>query len=200
MRRTWAWMLVSLVAVLAVGCGAIGHSAGSGQVAKGSGRDRAHPLVFQNLTGAMNQGQDPRWDPRPASSGLYGAVTVWTASGRQEVLTADRQPLLFAAYWCPHCQRTLQLLTSIRHRLRRMPVIVNVGYPAGTSLQTAVRIAREEDAALHLAPFEEVFILTPSAGDRYAPLGYPTLVFRQGNALWSLYGEHRAEIWIRALS
>ncbi|WP_041695143.1 TlpA family protein disulfide reductase [Alicyclobacillus acidocaldarius] len=200
MRRTWTLMLAGWIAMLTVGCGVIGQSQASGEVAKTSGRDRPHPLVFQNLTGAMNQGQDPRWDPRPASVGLYGAVPVWTASGRQEVLTPERQPLLFAAYWCPHCQRTLQLLTAIRHRLKHMPVIVNVGYPAGTSLQTAIRIAREEDAALHLAPFEQVFILTPSAGDRYAPLGYPTLVFRQGSALWSLYGEHRAEIWEKALS
>ncbi|WP_206885211.1 TlpA family protein disulfide reductase [Alicyclobacillus mali (ex Roth et al. 2021)] len=200
MRRTWVLALAGWVAVLMAGCGTVENAAMSGQPGKSSGRDRAHPLVFQNLTGEMNEGQDPRWDPQPASSDLYGAVTVWTATGQKELLSADAQPLLFAAYWCPHCQRTLELLTSIRQRLKRDPVIVNVGYPAGTSLKTAVRIAREEDATLHLAPFKEVFVLTPSAGDRYAPLGYPTLVFRQGNDLWSLYGQHRAAVWEKALS
>ncbi|WP_206830497.1 TlpA family protein disulfide reductase [Alicyclobacillus fructus] len=200
MRRVLALILAGFVSVVAAGCGTPAAGDTHGQAAKVAGRDRVHPLVFQNLTGAMNEGQDPRWDARPASSNLYGKVVVWTASGQKEVLEADRQPLLFAAYWCPHCQRTLQLLTSIRRQLKRAPVIVNVGYPAGTSLQTAVRIAREENAALHLAPFQEVFILTPTAGDRYAPLGYPTLVFRQGNSLWSLYGEHKPEIWEKALS
>ncbi|SIS97763.1 TlpA family protein disulfide reductase [Alicyclobacillus vulcanalis] len=198
MRRSWSVLMAVCMSWLAVGCGTPANSLS--QATAASGRHAPHPLVFQNLTGAMNEGQDPRWDPKAAPTGVYDDVTVVTASGRQEVLSVRDAPLLFAAYWCPHCQRTLQLLTSIESRLKQKPILVNVGYPPGTTLQTAARIAREESQVLHLAPFQEVFILNPDAGDRYAPLGYPTLAFYRAGRDWTLYGEHRASIWEKALS
>lgn len=133
-------------------------------------------------------------------SGLYDHMKAMTADGRRVILNAQQQPLLFEAYWCPHCQRTLVLLDQSRSQLRRLPVVVSVGYFAGTSLAKAVQISREEMTELHLKGFTVDYILAPDAGVKYAGHGYPTLAFYTGGKLLTLSGEHTLAVWKRALN
>ncbi|WP_040290153.1 TlpA family protein disulfide reductase [Alicyclobacillus hesperidum] len=200
MRRVG--VITILCAALAIGTVSGCGTAGAANQSRGAKvvRNQVHPLVFQNRTSDNIIAPDTKLDSQPVRGSLYKDVLVLQANGKSAHLDVTHGPLLFVAYWCPHCQRTLQLLTKLQSQLKQIPTLVDVGYPSGATLADAVRIDRAERAQLHLANFPTYFILAPNAGDQYAPLGYPTLVYRQGGQTLSLFGEHTSAIWKQILS
>jgi thiol-disulfide isomerase/thioredoxin len=141
---------------------------------------------------------DSALDAVPADAARYRSITVFDANGRRVTLDAANAPVLFVAYWCPHCQRTLQLLSQNRSELRRLPVMVSMGFVPGTPLSEAVRLTQQEETALHLSGFKTYYALDPSSR-QWIPRGYPTLVFDRNGALQMLYGEHTLDVWQKVL-
>ncbi|MCY0896276.1 MAG: hypothetical protein OWS03_08325 [Alicyclobacillaceae bacterium] len=124
-------------------------------------------------------------------------IRVETAAGTWVTLNAKNHPVLFAAYWCPHCQRTLVLLQKHIADTPGWPTVVYVGYPDGFPLKTAVRIEHEEKKAFHLT-YTHVYYLIGSADQTYIH-GFPYLVFNRRGTLLSLFGEHTFPVWKKAL-
>ncbi|MCL6548117.1 MAG: hypothetical protein K6T30_04315 [Alicyclobacillus sp.] len=159
-----------------------------------------HNPPFAVLLNEERVAPNPRFDPAPASPSLYTRVPVWTADGHQAVLDARRRPILFVAYWCPHCQRTLVLLSQHQTKVGEMPDVVSMGFVPGTSLREAKQLTRQEEQALHLTGLANrtYYLVRPDA-NRYIPNAYPTLVFRHGWKLEMLSGEHTLQVWQTAL-
>ncbi|MBX5435700.1 MAG: hypothetical protein IRZ33_00620 [Alicyclobacillaceae bacterium] len=158
-----------------------------------------HNPPFANKLSVDRVTPNPRFDPVPADPTLYTHVAVLTADGEQVVLDARRHPVLFVAYWCPHCQRTLVALAHHRATLGSAPDIVSMGFVQGTSLAEAKRLTEEEVTALHLARLGKTYYLLNGNTHQYIPNGYPTLVFTRGGQLQMLYGEHAVQVWQTAL-
>lgn len=186
-------MFVAALATVAfvVGCTRVVEATHSTNVATS--------ISFQNRTKEMVGPVDTKLDPHSVAGVNYTSIPVVNANGDHLTLDASQRPVLFVAYWCPHCQRTLQLFTKNMASLGQKPILVFVGYNKGTSLGQAVQVEHEEVRQLHLADFEVYYNLSSSASDTYAPLGYPTLVYRSGFGLLSLYGEHTLAIWEKVL-
>lgn len=178
-----------MTAFIVTGCGMFG----------GNGKTPTTSMAFQNRTSDMLVTPDAKLDPTIVQNETYRAISVVNSSGHPQVIHVGHQPVLFVAYWCPHCQRTLQLLTEYRAKFGVLPIIVCVGYSNGTSLSAAVRVERQEERVLHLAHFSVYYALASTAGNRYAPEGYPTLVYRDKGELKTLYGEHSLAIWEQVL-
>ncbi|MBX6351944.1 MAG: hypothetical protein IRZ10_01315 [Thermoflavifilum sp.] len=154
---------------------------------------------FSVKTAEQRVTPDNTVDPIPAATNIYGALHVLDASGHKVELDARRTPILFVAYWCPHCQRTLQLLVQNRDRLARLPVVVSMGFVPGTSVEQAVSLTRQEEQALHLAGLTIYYAVDPSSR-AWVPNGYPTLVYAADGQLRMLYGEHTLSVWQQVLS
>ncbi|WAH35299.1 TlpA family protein disulfide reductase [Alicyclobacillus dauci] len=182
--------------LLASGCATVTN----GTDTTTNGTSAAKPkLAFQNRTRELVVTPDTKVDPSPATDVDYTHVSVLTAAGKRVVLDARQTPILFVAYWCPHCQRTLELLSSHKSELSRLPVIVNVGFPKNTELQEAVQVEAEETKQLNLHGFQMYYALDPAAGDKYAPQGYPTLAYENVRGIQTLFGEHTLSVWTSVL-
>lgn len=191
MRRLVLFCAVTLASVLAAGCSAF-------QVGQMTFGKRA-AISFQNRLTMLPTAPDNRLDPTTANGVDYHHIRVLDANGKQVVLSVSQGPILFAAYWCPHCQRTLVLFSKKSQELQAKPVVVCVGYPAGTTLKQAVHVETEEVSELHLATFTTYYDLSPQAGDIYAPKGYPTLAYQALGQTKLLFGEHTWSIWKQVL-
>ncbi|GMA59178.1 hypothetical protein GCM10025858_36810 [Alicyclobacillus sacchari] len=163
MRRIgFTTVLCSALALGAVvGCGNVGEPSQSGGAKVV--RAQAHPLVFQNRTQEYVTSPDARFDPQTVGSSLYENVPVLQADGKPAHLDVARGPILFVAYWCPHCQRTLQLFTKLISQFKQTPTLVAVGYPKGATLADAVRINHTERQQLRLANFPTYYMLASDA-------------------------------------
>lgn len=159
----------------------------------------AGPIVFVNRTSQMRVQPDASLDPTRAVGIDERQIPVLNDRGTRVYLDAFRGPILFVAYWCPHCQRTLLLLTNHRRNLRQIPTLVFVGYPPQTTFAEARQVVREEHRALHLANFPTFYALSQTAGDTYAPKGYPTLAYPTETGVDLLFGEHTLSIWQKVL-
>jgi hypothetical protein len=173
------------------GCGAQGQTKQS--VA-------SQPISFQNETKEMLVTPDQTLDPSIPRGVDYTRIQAVNGDGQTVTLDAERTSILVVAYWCPHCQRTLKLLSQYRPSLDTVPVLLNVGYPSGTTLSEAVHVEQEEERALGLHGMTSFYDLDPSAGDKYAPKGYPTLVYKSSRGLNTLFGEHTLAVWKQVLA
>ncbi|MFD1674553.1 TlpA family protein disulfide reductase [Alicyclobacillus fodiniaquatilis] len=181
--------LASILLIALTGCGIETHST----------KTASTKATFQNLISDDVIKPDTKLDPHKPFGVDYTHVEVVDAKGHHVTLNASKTPILFTAYWCPHCQRTLRLLSSQQNTLQRMPVVVSFGFAKNTTLKTAVGIQHAEISQLKLHGFKVYYDLSPSAGDEYAPLGYPTLAYDSGGSIVTLYGEHTLDIWKQVL-
>ncbi len=124
----------------------------------------------------------------------YSHVVVYDVSGKKVTLDAHNQPILFEAYWCPHCQRTIQLFEKQMSQLPVKPVLVSMGFAKGTTFQQAKAIGSQEAAALGIKGLKVYYSLNRNT-ETYVPVGFPTLVFNDGGTLKALYGEHTFSAW-----
>lgn len=142
---------------------------------------------------------DPKFDPTQAKASVYDTVTVYAADGTKVVLDASKTPILFEAYWCPHCQRTLVLLNQNRDKIKQFPVLVSMGFAQGTSLAEAVKITQQEDQYFHLNNVKEYYYLG-SQTQTLVPQGYPTMAFPGQGGVLTMPGEHTLGAWAQALA
>ena len=142
---------------------------------------------------------DAAFDPVVANKNVYDAVGVYTATGKHVTLNASKHPILFEAYWCPHCQRTLVMLNQYQGSLAKRPILVSMGFQFNTTLRAAVSLENSELKAFHIHGFKVYYLLDPNQ-KRYVPYKYPTLVFDHNGMLQMLYGEHVLSAWKEALA
>lgn len=155
---------------------------------------------YENLLNSDKLIPDANFDTKLASESVYSKVKVYTANGQAMTLDAISHPLLFTAYWCPHCQRTLEALQQNSHKLKELPYVVCMGFGPQATLQSAVKIEKQEIQDLGLKAMNFYYIVGDPEEADYIPNGYPTLIFSQGNKLLSLSGEHEFSIWQTALN
>ncbi|WP_051343645.1 TlpA family protein disulfide reductase [Alicyclobacillus herbarius] len=187
MRRTrWRWsaIAVTLASVfLTVGCQPVYKS------------QTVSPTTFTNRLNDEKATPIKKFDATRKGASLYAKVTVYDANGRKVTLDAKKQPLLFEAYWCPHCQRTIVLLHKHANQLAEMPVLVSVGYAKGTTLTQAKRISDEEVRAFGLKNMKVYYLLDGDHGQ----YSFPTLAFNHNGQVELLKGEHTLAVWKQAL-
>lgn len=172
----------------AVGCGTANQTTNTA-VSAGGGNPS-----FSVLTSVDKMTPDGQFDPTLASEQTYAKVTVYDAEGHKVTLDARKQPILFEAYWCPHCQRTIQMFEKQIGQLPVKPVLVSLGFAKGTTFLQAKAIGEEETAALGIKGLSVYYFIDPNTA-KYVPEGYPTMVFNDGETLKSLYGEHTFSAW-----
>ncbi|MCY0876809.1 MAG: hypothetical protein OWT28_11150 [Firmicutes bacterium] len=126
-------------------------------------------------------------------------IHVQESSGRWTTLDAMTHPVLFVAYWCPHCQRTLVMLQKNASHMTQWPTIVFTGYPPGFPLKWAKAIEAQELRALHLHFIKDPLYLIGNADMKYIT-GFPYLMFKDNGKLTSLVGEHTFPVWQRAIT
>lgn len=123
-------------------------------------------------------------------------LTVLTGSGARVQLGPQLLPAVIAAYWCPHCQRTLVLLDRNQKSLKRLPIVISTGYAQGTTLAQAKSLSAQEVASLHLQGFHVYYLLH---NWRSTVTEFPTLLFLRNGRWMQLYGEHTLAVWRKAI-
>ncbi|GMA61417.1 hypothetical protein NZD89_17055 [Alicyclobacillus fastidiosus] len=186
---------VSLLAFCALASGCAALHLPSAQTAGTASKQ----LVFQNKTKEMVVTPDSKVDPVPVTDVADTHLQVLDGQGNRVMLDVAKTPVLIVAYWCPHCQRTLELLSTHRAQLGQLPVLVNTGFPAGTTLTEAKRVEAAEVKDLKLQNFTSYYALDTSFANRYAPKGYPTLLYPSATGVQSLNGEHVLSVWAQVL-
>jgi len=141
---------------------------------------------------------DPQFDVTPTS---ISSMQVVSWNGTAQTLSVAKTPVLFVAYWCPHCQRTLTLLDKNWQTIQQKPAIVAAGYTPGTTLSQAKTLYQQEESALHLNfPSSEVYFLLSSTENKQLVHAYPELYFTQNQKTENLIGEHVLAVWQKAFS
>ncbi len=194
-QRRWlrhsSLAVVSLVGLgLLAGCGDLG--------AIGLSANKNPP--FKNELGLMVVTPSSSFNPQTAPSAIYSHVSVLTATGKKVTLNAKNQPLLFEAYWCPHCQRTLVALNKNKSQLKRLPFFVSEGFVPGTKLTQAIQLTRQEFSYFHFSGFQVYYIINSHEVAKNAPNGFPTLAFVSQGQMLTLTGEHMLSVWKAALN
>lgn len=142
---------------------------------------------------------DANFDPTTANANTYTQVKVLDKSGKQVTLNASEHPLLFEAYWCPHCQRTLVMLNENRAQLKQFPIIVSMGFAPGTPLSAAIKLSDQELQTFHIAN-AKVYYLLDATESKKVVQSYPTMAFPYQSHLDKLVGEHTLQVWEQALN
>ncbi|QQE78040.1 hypothetical protein [Alicyclobacillus sp. SO9] len=196
-RVKWAGLTAVFVGSLSlVGCGSHVNSAANKTA---PAADAAGNPPFQNKLKMEIGRKINRYNPYSVNAGVFSNVKVETPQGKTVFLNANKQPILFTAYWCPHCQRTLVLLKKNLSQLPVRPIVVSMGFASGTTLAEAKKLETQEEKVLGLGTaFQIDYGL--SLGKKDVPKGFPTLVYSDGTQLRMLYGEHTLKIWKEALA
>lgn len=179
------------------GCGVGKLSPQNTQPSAGVVQGARNPPFYNELNLEVGA-PDPQFDPQLIHAATYDNLTVYSANGRVVHLNTTNQPILFIAYWCPHCQRTLVLLRKHRNQLKSLPVVVSMGFAPGTTLEEAVHIGRAEERALGLQNYQIFYDVQPNSG-ALVPNGFPTFVFPDHGQVDVLFGEHTWRVWEQAL-
>jgi len=135
----------------------------------------------------------------PAQVNVENGVTAYSASGKLIHLNPKKQPILFEAYWCPHCQRTIVMMDKERSQLNRLPILVSLGFQPNTSLKQAVQLTNKEITELHLKNLKVYYLLQYHVRN-FVPNGIPELLFPYHHRLETLSGEHTFQIWKTAIN
>jgi len=201
MKRRWLkYLNVVGVAVvgLATACGQTGSTQGRARTISET-PDANGNVPFRNELNLDRTPLSNVYDPHSAPLSTVTQVQVVTGEGQQVVLDADKQPIIFVAYWCPHCQRTLVMFSQEERQLHQLPVVVSMGFQPGTTLAEAKKLTQEERKTLGLSSdFTVDYALTVQSA-KYVPHGFPNLVYSDGTTLQMLYGEHSLSAWKMAL-
>ncbi|WP_054970784.1 hypothetical protein [Alicyclobacillus ferrooxydans] len=199
-RRYAAVAAVGLMAIVGVaGCGAVTSNGTAVRNGTATSKGQNPNPPFANRLKEEPATPDPKFDPTQGQANVYDNVTVYTADGTKVVLNASQIPILFEAYWCPHCQRTLVLLHHNRSKLKQFPVLVSMGFAQGTSLAEAVKITQQEDQYFHLTNVKQYYYLGNNS-QNLVPEGFPTMAFPGQGAVLTMAGEHTLGAWTQALS
>lgn len=209
-RKAFMCCLVVL-STLAVGCGATtkknsapAATTTTTQVQKTVATSQISTSLGDNAPFSVRTGESlvkpqSTWNAKPLSSTTYNDVHVLDESGKPVTLDVSKSPILFEAYWCPHCQRTLVLLSSNMSDIKSKPILVSTGFAPNTTIQQAVSISHQEFKSLNLAKFKVYYLLDKSLLAKYV-VSYPTLVFDKNGKAQEMLGEHTLPLWERALS
>ena len=127
------------------------------------------------------------------SSKTYNHVVTQNNTGEKVVLNASKKPMLFVAYWCPHCERTLFMWKKDH---AKFPDLVFVGYPNGTKFAMAKNRAWSEIHYFHLpVKSSQVYFVIGNQQAKYVPQGFPNYIYAQHHQDKSLLGEHTWHVW-----
>ncbi len=192
--------ILSNLSLFVIGLVAFGFLEGCGILNSIAGLTKEKNPPFKNELGLMVVTPGASFNPQTASSQLYNQVEALTAKGRMVMLNASRQPILFEAYWCPHCQRTLIALNKNKAHFKRLPVLVSEGFVPGTTLLQAIHLTSQEISAYHLNGFRVYYILNTNEVAKNSKNGFPTLVFSRQGHLFTLTGEHTLAVWEKAIN
>lgn len=175
-------LLVSVSLLMLTGCG--------------NNTQQSSVLKVSNLTAEEKVAPDPQFDPKELAnaSAYLASLTVVDENGNKLKLNHSTRPVLFEAYWCPHCQRTLVLFHKTAPIMKQAPLVISTGFPQGTTLPEAVTASKREFALLGLSGFTVYYAL----GNVQVPT-YPTLLFHQNQSVNLLLGEHTKDIWEEAI-
>jgi|GEM_PF-2013795 len=213
MRYEWSWGAKSLLALALVfvmsGCGntanTSGNSANTGNsqansVQSGNGQtDAAGNPPFQNSLKLEVAPVVKTYNPVAANPQDFTRIQAVDANGKTVTLDARKEPILFVAYWCPHCQRTLVLLSRNESQLSQLPVVLSMGFQPNTTLAEAKKLTAAEHSALHLSSRFQVYYGLNVDAKKLVPIGFPTMVYSARGKLEMLYAEHTLAIWKQAL-
>lgn len=184
-------LTMALGSSLVTGCGSLmnrGQSSASGQIPS-----------FKDSRSAELVTPIAKFNAIQADPNVYTQVKVFDQAGHQVVLNAKEQPLLFEAYWCPHCQRTLVSLNQHRSTLHAFPTLVSMGFVPGTTLNEAIALSDTELNTFHITNVKVYYLLDPTEAKQLIH-SYPTMVFPYHNQLNLLVGEHTYPVWQQALN
>lgn len=179
--RALQLLLVSACLIVLPGCGTIKHT----------------PAIHvSNLTSAEKVKPDNQFDPKQLANAaeVLSSFTIVDKKGNEVHLTDSKRPILFEAYWCPHCQRTLILFHNTPAIMNAKPIVISTGFPANTTLQEAVAASKKEFDLLGVSGFTVYYAL----GNVHVP-SYPTLLFHQNQSTDLLSGEHTKQVWEQAM-
>ncbi len=131
------------------------------------------------------------------SSSLYRHVVVENNFGKTTVLNATKKPILFLAYWCPHCERVVTLWKN--HHVH-FPNLVFVGYPNRTTFSQAKSRAWDEIRSFHLPVVEnQVHFIIGQNLKQYVPSGFPEYIYYRDGKMKSMLGEYTWNVWNRVI-
>lgn len=156
----------------------------------------ASTLQVSNLTSDQKTKLDANFDPNELSNvhDVLASLDLVDRDGHPVHLESTDRPIMFEAYWCPHCQRTLIMFNNNSTLKRSNPIIISSGYPAHTTLKDAVAAADKEFQLLSLSGFTVYYAINPIQ----VP-GYPSLVFQNNGTTVVLTGEHTEGVWEQAV-
>jgi thiol-disulfide isomerase/thioredoxin len=108
-RLPWTWIIATVV-VLAAAAVAVAVAGGASDDSATDGQEQTRPVEVTGtaLAPMPNSGADPSIGstiPTVSGSSFDGSPVVIAADGRPKVI-------LFAAHWCPHCQREIPMLSE----------------------------------------------------------------------------------------
>lgn len=153
------------------------------------------PLPVSNWTGYEQVIPDAKFDAVPITNGrdLLIHLKLTDESGKPVSVAQTDRPIIFEAYWCPHCQRTLITLFKDKDFMALHPIVVSMGYPPDTTLSQAVATSQKEFDILGLSGFT-VYYSLGSVSQDVVP-SYPTVIFTKRNKMYRLTGEHTSLVW-----
>lgn len=195
-----------LCAAVLVGCGTTNRSVSTGtnttskQISANVTKQQsaAQNPPFANKLKLDVMAPDTKFDASPVGSN-YNHVQVTAPNGQTITLSASTEPVLFEAYWCPHCQRTIVLLNKNRSKLHQIPVLVSTGFAPGTTLSEAKSLGAEELHALHIKNVKVYYLLNTHEFRKLVQT-FPTFTFPYHNKVEMLTGEHSFPIWQKAIN
>ncbi|MCL6600306.1 MAG: thioredoxin [Alicyclobacillus macrosporangiidus] len=217
-RSLMSWMTITLVITALAGCAqpngggpAPQNTAGSPPANTGTAAqnttnaaasDRHFPAnqPFENRLNALPTTPANVLNAKPADPAVFSSIPALTPDGAPLTLNPSDRPVVFLAYWCPHCQRTLVLWDQHWSELPVKPVIVATGFEPGTPLDQAKQIEADEIRGLNLQHIRfDAYLLDTDVGKKVIQ-AYPQVVFQQGDRLLTFTGERTLAVWKQVLS
>lgn len=163
---------------------------GCGQATKSPALQVSNLINYEKVT------PDPHFDPQKFTNAtqVLASLNLVTSTGKPVHLENSTHPIMFQAYWCPHCQRTLLLFTQNPILKHSGLILISSGYPLHTTLQQAVATTQKEFKELGISGFPVYYelhsIQVPS---------YPALIFKRAGSSYLLTGEHTEKVWEEAV-
>lgn len=195
--------IIAISALMLGGCGApqVNKTDLSNTAAQQSINTAGNPNPpFQNKLNVGKVTPSSQFDAKRVDEGTYGVFSVTNLSGNSETLYPKKTPVLFEAYWCPHCQRTLVMMNKNWNQLKLKPTIVATGFQPGTTLAQAKSLVTSEEEGLQLNYAKPTYYLLSSDEQHKLIQSYPEFIFGRSGEIYMLQGEHTLEIWEQALS
>lgn len=171
-RKKIGWLAGALLALIAMTGYGVTHR-GIKQPEVSSGMVVTGKMLADGYLQPVNQA----WWTKVAGFKVRSAQGQW-------VSLPSSRPLLFFAWWCPHCHAALEQLarTGELSRVTLISTYLNAGQIDGKavairSLQDAKRVTAASLAALHLhVPERHLFYLMPGPAQNALSIGVPDFI------------------------